>query len=116
MHVYPLVTAPLLSTQPRQNAMGGHLKALQGVSFGGGGSGGAGSVGPHGNPPPAPDKKDKVKPMSKRLSTSIGQCSTKVNEILVWKAKLQENKPGLKLDSQVGPHPTCCYMVKLVSY
>ena len=94
-YMYSFIAAPLLCTEPRQNAMGVHMKALQGVSFGGGGGGG-GSVGPHGNLPAAPEKKDKVKPMSRRLSNSIGQCSTKMNEILVWKAKLQENKPGLK--------------------
>ena len=39
----------------------------------------------------------KVKPMSKKVSTTISTCSSKMTEILSWQAKLQENKVGLKL-------------------
>ena len=46
---------------------------------------------------PAAEKKGKPKPMSKRISTNISQCSAKMTEILSWQAKLDENKPGLIL-------------------
>lgn len=43
------------------------------------------------------EKKPKEKPMSKKVATAISQCSSKLTEILSWKAKLQENTGGLML-------------------
>lgn len=42
-------------------------------------------------------KDKKQKPMSKKLSSFISQCSGKMTEIMSWQAKLDENKSGLIL-------------------
>ena len=42
-------------------------------------------------------KQPKIKPLSKRISSSIAMCSSKMTEILSWQAKLAENKGNLKL-------------------
>lgn len=75
---------------------GGGLEKLQAVSFGAeptGPTGGNGGGGPGGGD----EKKNKVKPMSKKISTALSQTSSKMTEILAWQAKLQENKAGLLL-------------------
>ena len=64
--------------------------------------GGGGGVAPGQGGPPEKKAKDKVKPMSKRLSSSISLCSSKMNEVLVWQSKLQENKVGLHLSLLKG--------------
>lgn len=56
-------------------------------------TGGNGGGGPGGGD----EKKNKVKPMSKKISTALSQTSSKMTEILAWQAKLQENKAGLLL-------------------
>ena len=48
-------------------------------------------------PGPSGVNRQKTKPMSKKLSTFISQCSAKMTEILSWQAKLDENKSGLIL-------------------
>lgn len=70
-------------------------------SFGGAaGSGEPGQGGPNPTGPPAdgkPPRKDKQqKPMSRKITTGISQCSAKMTEILSWQSKLVENKNGLK--------------------
>ena len=68
------------------------LDKLKAVSFA--------AAGTEGKPKPQEDdnkKNPKVKPMSKRVSTSISQCSSKMTEILSWQSKLAENKSGLNL-------------------
>lgn len=70
--------------------MAPEIEKLKGVSFGA-------TAQPQdtiGNNEPKPPK---AKPMSRRLSTSIAQCSSKITEIVSWEAKLAENKAGLKL-------------------
>ena len=74
-------------------AIGGSLDGFKRQAPAGGAEG-EGKADPPGQPP----KKDKVKPMSKRLSGSISSCSSKLNEIMVWKSKLEENKVGLTLN------------------
>ncbi|CAK8995275.1 unnamed protein product [Durusdinium trenchii] len=46
---------------------------------------------------PDPKRKDKVKPMSRKMTGCISQCSAKLTEILAWQSKLDENKNGLTL-------------------
>ena len=70
------------------------VSKMTSVSFGA-----DGSAGP---PQPAiPDqenkKGNKTKPMSKKISSSITSCSSKMTEILSWQSKLTENKSGLIL-------------------
>ncbi len=71
--------------------MGPEMDKLKAFSFGGG----PGKEGNHVPLPPEPQKK--AKPMSKRLSSNISQCSAKLAEVVSWEAKIQENKAGLKL-------------------
>lgn len=63
--------------------------------------GGDDSQVPGGNRPTETDPKNakgnKVKPMSKRISSNITACSSKMTEILSWQSKLSENKTGLIL-------------------
>lgn len=89
----------------RQKAMGPGMDALKAVSFGlGTGSGSLGAdqkqAGGEGNGDgPGNKKAPKPKPMSRRLSTSIATCSSKMTEILSWKSKLDENKTGMNLNT-----------------
>ena len=69
------------------------LDKLKAVSFATGST-----VQNNNNNSPEDDKNKKVKPMSKRISTCISQCSAKMTDILSWKAKLTENKVELNLD------------------
>ena len=53
--------------------------------------------------PPGHEEKDKAKkqkPLSKKLSSNISACSSKMTEILSWQSKLDENKTGLMLVSE----------------
>lgn len=62
------------------------MERIQGISFGGPGdvaAGGGGGGGGGGNEDDRKDKNKKTKPMSKKLSTSISQCSSKLTEILM---------------------------------
>lgn len=69
-----------------------HLDTFKGCSLQEGASTGTGEQ------PTIPVPKDKKqKPMSKRLSAFISQCSAKMTEIMSWQAKLDENKIGLIL-------------------
>ena len=54
---------------------------------------------PNGSPQPGEGgrKPPKIKPLSKRISSSIAMCSSKMTEIMSWQAKLAENKGDLKL-------------------
>lgn len=76
----------------RQAAMGPEIEKLKAVSF---------DQGEAKKPPEnlkgGGEPKAKAKPVSRRLSTNISQCSAKITEIVSWEAKLAENKAGLKL-------------------
>lgn len=87
--------------------MGPGMDALKAVSFGLGPGTGSGPLGADQNPAGGEGNGDgsgnkkapKPKPMSRRLSTSIATCSSKVTEILSWISKLDENKTGMNLNT-----------------
>lgn len=75
--------------------MAPEIDRIKGISFGSGPSQPGGDI-----PAPAPgdnQKGGKAKPMSRKLSTAISQCSAKMTEVLSWQCKLDENKGGLQL-------------------
>ena len=82
---------------PRQHALGSHVEKFKNNMFAGGTVLGASGQGQPGNDDKN-KKEPKVQPMSKRISKSIGQCSSKMTEVLSWQSKLHENKAGLNLD------------------
>ena len=84
---------------PRQSALGSHVEQFKNNIFAGGTVPGASGPGQHGLGNHEDKKKEpKVQPMSRRISKCIGQCSSKITEVLSWQSKLQENKPGLNLE------------------
>lgn len=75
----------------RQHAFGSKLAQIQASYDGGQGAGGGGGG------PELPENQKKTKPLSKRLSTAISQCSSKMTDVLAWQSKIKENKTGLNL-------------------
>ena len=76
------------------------MDRMKAINFDGqGGTGGSGGAGEQAGVPQTddPKKEKKSKPMSRRLSAIISQCSSKMTEILSWQSKVAENKPGLML-------------------
>lgn len=61
-----------------------------------------------------PENNKKAKPLSRRLSTSIGACSTKMTDVLSWDSKLAENKIGLILASIHPTHNPCYHCFNLL--
>lgn len=82
--------------------MGTEIDKLKAFSFGAGSSGDPSVVIPE-----QPQKKQK--PMSKKLSSTISQCSEKMTEVVSWEAKIKENKAGLKLNMCLILHILCVF-------
>ena len=79
-----------------RHALGPQFDKLKSVSFESDpGAGGGGALPDHDDQ--SKNKNAKAKPMSKKLSSSISACSSKLTEILSWQSKLGENKVGLIL-------------------
>lgn len=90
IHIF--ITLQVWDIQYARQAMGPQREKMMGMSFDN-----AGTPAPGQLPPDENTKATKVKPMSKRLSSSISACSNKLTDVLAWQAKLKENKGGLIL-------------------